>query len=153
MPARVAMCLCTCVCLRIVFLLPIQKPTFKFSREQKIGLVGLARDPTCRNFLWLNVLGLNICRGACYGKNAHSVGGTDWRHGLARRNGQSVGPMITHVVLIATECAAFFSFWSSCGKSRQQLRFERTAGRSQIIVLNLTAPLLGCWAPAHAYLY
>ena len=67
-----------------------------------------------------------------------------WRGGLARRNGQSVGPMITHVVLIATECAAFLNFWSSCGKSRQQLRFERTAGRSKIIVLNRSiAGLLG----------
>ena len=51
--------------------------------NKKIGLVGLARDPTCRIFLWLNVLGSNICGGACYGKNAHSVGGADWREEMA----------------------------------------------------------------------
>jgi len=82
---------CMFVCLRIVFLLLIQKPTCKFTTELNFVFVGLVPGPTCR-FLWLNVLGSNICRGACDGKNAHKLAAR-----IGVRNGQSVGPMITRL--------------------------------------------------------
>ena len=62
----------------------------------------------------------------CYGKNAHSVGGTDWREEMARA-------LVQWLLICARSdrvCAGFV-FWSSCGKSKQQLRFERTAERGK----------------------
>jgi len=56
-----------------------------------------------------------------------------------------------HVVLIATECAAFLNFLVKLRKIKAAVVFREDSGKEQ--KLFLTAPLLGCLAPAHAYLY
>ena len=74
----------------------------------------------------------------CNGKNAHSVGGADWREEMA-------GALVQWLLFCARSdrVCADFVFWSSCGKSGQQLHFERAAGRSTIVLNRSIAGLFG----------
>jgi len=67
--------------------------------------------------------GSAVC--SCYGKNAHSVGGADWREEMARA-------LVQWLLICARSdgVCADFVFWSSCGISGQQLHFETSSWSS-----------------------
>jgi len=81
----------------------------------------------------------------CYGKNAHSVGGADWREEMARA-------LVQWLLLCSKRPSLrWFRFWSSCGRSGEAVTFWEDSGKEQKIVLNRS--ILVCLAPATAYLH
>jgi len=82
----------------------------------------------------------------CYGKNAHSVGGADWREEMARA-------LVQWLLICARSdrACADFVFLVKLRKIRAAVTFWEDSGQEQ--KLFLTAPLLVCLAPAIAYLH